>query len=118
LSRALLIALLLSMTASGCNGGGSSPTEQPVDSATSKVTLEWAPPSTNEDGSALTDLAGYKVYYGQEAYNLDQVLDLRSAAISSAEVQGLERGVWYFAIASYNAAGVESAKSGVVSTQL
>src|SRR5690606_39089874 len=28
------------------------------------VTLSWTPPSENEDGSALTNLAGYRIYYG------------------------------------------------------
>ena len=27
------------------------------------ATLAWDPPTTNADGSPLTDLAGYKIYY-------------------------------------------------------
>ena len=30
----------------------------------SATTLNWTAPTTNTDGTALTDLAGYKIYYG------------------------------------------------------
>ena len=32
---------------------------------TTSVTLSWDSPTTNEDGTPLTDLGGYRVYYGQ-----------------------------------------------------
>ena len=32
--------------------------------ATGSATLSWTPPTTNTDGSPLTNLAGYKVYWG------------------------------------------------------
>ena len=32
--------------------------------ATGSATLSWTPPTTNTDGSSLTNLAGYKVYWG------------------------------------------------------
>ena len=35
-----------------------------VENAHSSITLNWARPATNTDGTQLTDLAGYKVYYG------------------------------------------------------
>ena len=34
------------------------------DAFSAEVTLSWDPPTTNADGTPLTDLAGYKVYYG------------------------------------------------------
>lgn len=35
--------------------------------------LEWDAPTTNEDGTELTDLAGYIVYKGPDAQNLQLV---------------------------------------------
>jgi hypothetical protein len=116
--RSVLLPALLSLITFGCTDGGSAPADPPVDSGTGTATLEWLQPSSNEDGSALTDLAGYKVYYGRQAYTFEQVVDVRGAAVSKAEIQNLAHGTWYFAIASYNAAGVECARSGVVSTTL
>lgn len=96
--------------------GGSTP--PPAEgTATGKVTLNWASPTNNEDGSALTDLAGYHVYYGQTAGIPDKSLDV-PASESSVEIRGLAAGSWYFSISSYNTAGIESARSGVVSTRI
>ena len=117
-SRRLMVLVSLAVAAVACTDGGSAPAESPAPVSSGTATLEWSRPSSNEDGSALTDLAGYKVYYGHGAYTLDRVVDVRGATVSKAEIQGLEPGIWYFAIASYNSAGVDSAKSGVVSATL
>ena len=97
---------------------GSSPPPPPVPPATGKVTLNWARPTSNEDGSALTDLAGYKVYYGRAPYELKKNVNVHGGKVTSVEIQELAHGSWYFAIASYNSAGVESSKSGVVTTTI
>ena len=34
------------------------------------MSLSWTPPTQNTDGSALTDLAGYKLYYGTVLWQL------------------------------------------------
>jgi len=34
-----------------------------------QATVSWIPPTTNTDGTALTDLAGYKVYYGTVSWS-------------------------------------------------
>jgi hypothetical protein len=117
-SRLVVLPIACAVAAVGCSDGGSAPAEPPAAVSSSTATLEWSRPWSNEDGSALTDLAGYKVYYGPEEYTPDHVLDVRGANVSKAEIQGLARGTWYFAITSYNSAGVESVKSGVVSTTL
>ena len=35
-----------------------------IQNADGSITLSWTAPTENEDGSALTDLAAYKIYYG------------------------------------------------------
>ena len=76
--------------------------------------LTWSRPTKNQDGSTLSDLAGYKIRYGLSASSLTQIVDIAGAAITSAEVGGLSPGTWFFSIASYNSAGVESAPTGTV----
>lgn len=48
---------------------------EPVDCGT--LSLSWVAPTMNEDGTPLTDLAGYKVYYGPASgqYDRQEVLD-------------------------------------------
>jgi hypothetical protein len=114
---ASILALLTLGCVAGCTEGSGS-TESAPSAPTSAVTLQWARPTSNEDGSALTDLAGYKVYYGQSPDLLTRNVDVHGAAVSSVEFRDLDHGSWYFAIASYNTAGVESSKSGIVSTTI
>jgi hypothetical protein len=87
-----------------------------VNSAATPGTAEltWTRPSKNEDGSTLSDLAGYKVRYGLSANSLTQMVDVAGAAVTSASIEGLSTGTWYFSIASYTSAGVESAPTGTV----
>ncbi len=76
--------------------------------------LTWTAPTQNEDGSALTNLAGYKVRYGTSPGALSKVLDVVGAGITSAVIEGLAAGTWYFSISSYTNTGVESAPTGTV----
>jgi hypothetical protein len=82
------------------------------------ATLDWIPPTENTDGSVLANLAGYNVRYGTSSDQLTQVIKLANPGLTSYVVDNLTTGTWYFAITSYAANGVESSKSGVVSTTI
>lgn len=79
------------------------------------VTLSWTPPTRNTDGTALTDLAGYRIYYGPSASALGVVVDIPIASISAYLIENLTPGTWYFGVKAYNARGYESALSNVAS---
>jgi hypothetical protein len=83
--------------------------------ATAQATLGWVPPNTNEDASALTDLAGFKVYYGKAANTLDQIIRVTNPAANQQVVGNLVSGTWYFAVTAFSSSGAESALSAVVS---
>ena len=75
--------------------------------------LTWLVPAQNTDGSALTDLAGYHIYYGTSQNALSQMITIASPSATSFQVNNLAQGTWYFAVAAYNTSGVESARSNV-----
>jgi hypothetical protein len=79
------------------------------------ATIRWTPPTENTDNSPLTNLRGYRIYYGTNSGNLSQVLDLPNAGLSSGVVENLSPGTWYFAVTSYNASNVESNRSNITS---
>jgi hypothetical protein len=79
------------------------------------ATVNWVPPTKNTNGSALTDLAGIRIYYGTSASSLGHMLQVASASSMRTTISNLTAGTWYFAGAAYTTTGVESAKSGVVS---
>jgi len=77
--------------------------------------LSWQAPTTNTDGAALTDLAGYRIYYGMNADDLTQTVQLTSVGLQTYVIDDLGLGTWYFAIKAVTSTGVESALSDVVS---
>lgn len=79
------------------------------------VTLSWTPPTQNEDGTTLTNLAGYEVRYGQDEDNLDQAVQLSNASLNRYVVENLVTGTWFFAVRAVNGAGASSVLSSVVS---
>jgi hypothetical protein len=86
-----------------------------TDLASASVTLSWTPPTQNEDGSTLTDLAGYEVRYGRDQANLDRSQQLTNPSLNTFVVDNLTAGTWFFAVRSVNSAGTSSELSGVAS---
>jgi len=83
--------------------------------ATGSVTLSWIPPTQNADGSALTNLAGYHIYYGTDSANLSQKVELKNPGLSKYVVESLSPATWHFAMTAFNSKAEESAQIGVVS---
>jgi hypothetical protein len=79
------------------------------------ATLSWQAPTTNTDGAALTDLAGYRIYFGMNADDLTQTVQLTGLGLQTYVIDDLGLGTWYFAIKAVTSAGAESALSDVVS---
>ena len=90
-------------------------TESSATGSTSSASLSWSAPTQNQDGSPLTNLAGYRIYYGTSASNLSKRVVVGNPATTRAVVQNLTRGTWYFAISAYTQTGAESSRSNVVS---
>ena len=78
------------------------------------VTLSWVAPTRNADGTRLTELAGYRVYFGQNSAHLDQMISVR-ASVNQYTLADLANGTWYFAVSAYDADGAESRLIGPVS---
>ena len=115
--RSSIAATLLSALAA-CGGGDTSvtPVTPVTPSATGgSATLTWIAPQTNADGSALTNLLGFHVYYGTDANVLGSLRDVPGAAASDTAFTKLAPGTYYFAVTAYTADGAESELSVVVS---
>lgn len=131
LSRIHLTGLLaIAFAISACSGGSASNsttgTGTPGNSTTTTAggttvsaagtaTLTWLAPTENADGTAITDLAGYTLYYGTNPSDLTQSVTISGAASTTREVKDLPAGTYYFAVAAYNAMGLEGQQSNVAS---
>jgi hypothetical protein len=72
------------------------------------VTLEWAPPQLNTDGSYAGDLAGYVIYWGTESGSYDQQVRIDNVGLTAYVIDSLSPATYYFAATAFNSAGVES----------
>jgi hypothetical protein len=77
--------------------------------------LSWTAPTQNTDGTALTDLAGFRIRYGRAASVLDEVIEIATPGMTTYVVPSLDSGTWYFTVEAYNAVGQTSEPSSVVS---
>ena len=82
------------------------------------ATLSWSPPTSNVDGTPVTNLAGYRVKYGQLASNLSETLSVPSPGITSVVIENLSAGTWYFAVSAYTTANIESDLSNLAQKTL
>ena len=82
---------------------------------TGTATVSWEAPTTFTNGEPLTDLAGYRIYFGTDANNLVGSVTLNSIGLQTYVIDDLGAGTWYFAVKAYTSAGAESALSQVVS---
>lgn len=83
-----------------------------------KTTITWTAPVTNTDGTPLTNLKGYKIYYSTASGNYTdaQSKDVgNTTSINIEQTVGILDGTYYFAATAYNTAGVESTFSNEVS---
>jgi len=110
----LAVATLLG----GCRdpGPGAAPTTpgQSLSGGTGSATLSWEAPTTNSDGTALMDLAGYRIYYGSSAEHLDHTVNIGTVGVQTYVIEGLGPGNWYFAVMALAADGAESGLSDLV----
>jgi hypothetical protein len=92
-----------------------------VPTTVNAVTLQWAIPTLNEDGSSLNDLSGFRVYYGMDQTNLANanVDTVSNSGLGIHTVQNLTSGTtWFFVVTAYDFNGNESVFSNMVTMVL
>jgi hypothetical protein len=101
------------VTISAVSGSVSASTVLTVNS-TGSLILSWNAPTTNTDGSSLTNLGGYKVYWGTSSGVYTTTLDVGN--VLQYTLNNFAGGyTYYFAVKAYNASSVESSYSNEVS---
>jgi hypothetical protein len=110
-----------SITITGTNGSTSSsigpfaivvkaPAAAP---STGSASLSWTAPTENTDGTPVTNLAGYHIYYGVSEGAMTTTINVTDVTETSYVVAGLAPGTYYFAVVAYNSAGMDSSQSNV-----
>jgi hypothetical protein len=88
---------------------------KPIGSVDGNATLSWNAPTSNTNGSALTDLSGYRIYYGSSENEMTRTVQITNLGVQTYVIENLEPGTWYFAIRAVTSDDTESPLSDVVS---
>ncbi len=70
------------------------------------------------DGTPLTNLAGYLIYYGTSANAMTETVKIANPGILTYVLSNLSPGTWYFAVSAYTSADVQSGQSAVASNTI
>src|SRR5687767_5083120 len=111
-------SLAVVLLAASGGEGGSAAANTAEDSATTdaadtvsgngSVTLTWHPPTENIDGSPLSDLSGYRVYWGTLEGDYPHSATLDNPGLASYVVEQLAPAQWFFVMTALTTAGAES----------
>ena len=96
-----------------CDGAGGSAVAMISVRVNDSVTLNWQAPAQNVDGTPLTDLAGYRIYYGQQSRNYSESVPINGTSRTDYSLN-LSSGDYYFAMTAIDADGNESGYSNEV----
>jgi len=105
----------------GIDGGTTSPTTDPTPTtppptaAAGSITLSWVAPATNADGTPVSDLAGYRVYYGNASGNYSDNVTVSSPSTLTTTISNLPANTYYVVVRAFNTVNMESQASMEVS---
>jgi hypothetical protein len=80
---------------------------------TGSAVVSWVAPTTNTNGTPLTNLAGFRIYYGTSSTSLTQSTTVNNVAARSATISPLVPSTWYFKVRAINTSQVESSDSNI-----
>lgn len=83
--------------------------------ALGSVTLSWTAPTSNTDGTTLTDLTAYRVRYGTESGSYPERIEISNAGITTFVVENLAPNTYFFVLTSVNSQNIESTYSNEAS---
>ena len=80
--------------------------------------MSWTPPTENQDNTPLTDLAGYRIYYGVSSGNYSDSIVINNPGLTSYLIENLASATWYFSMTAVNSSDIESVNSAEVSKSI
>jgi len=79
--------------------------------------FSWWAPTQRTDDSALTNLAGFKIYAGRNQHTMQEWVTIPNPTVDQYTIENLGSGTWWFALSAFDTYGAESDKSAAVSRQ-
>jgi hypothetical protein len=105
----------ITITASDGTGSSSLPgfSIEVTQVALGSMTLTWTAPTQNDDGTELTDLAGFKLYYGTSPGSYTKQVMIDNPSVTTFMIENLLPDTYYIVATAFNSSGIESGYSGM-----
>lgn len=105
----------ITITASDGTGSSSLPgfSIEVTQVALGSMTLTWTAPTQNDDGTELTDLAGFKLYYGTSPGSYTKQVMIDNPSVTTFMIDNLLPNTYYIVATAFNSSGIESGYSGM-----
>jgi putative Ig domain-containing protein len=84
-----------------------------LSTAAGSITVQWLAPTERDDGTPLTDLAGYNLRWGTALGHYPNLATIPNAGVATYVIDELPPGTYYLVATAYDAYGVESDFSNV-----
>ena len=86
--------------------------------ASGSIVVNWLPPTQRDDGSPLTDLAGYNLRWGTAFGHYPNLATIPNPGVATFVIDELAPGTYYLVLTAYDSDGVESGYSNVATTTI
>jgi len=82
--------------------------------------ISWVAPTQNTDGTPLTNLAGFKIYYAttQAGVATATPIVIANPATLAYRINGQPNSIYYYQMTAYNSNSVESTRTGFVNNTI
>ncbi len=89
-----------------------------VSTAPGSVIVSWDPPTQRDDGTPLTNLAGYRLRWGTAMGHYPNFESITNPGVATYVIDELPPGTYYLVATAYDSAGMESGYSNVATTTI
>ena len=96
-----------------CTGSGGNSLVMITVAISGSMQLSWTAPTENVNGSALTNLAGYRIYYGVQPGGYNGSVDVNVSSATQYDLS-VPVGTYYLAMTALDADGNESGYSNQI----
>lgn len=102
-----LIVLVLALQITACSSGGSS---NELGNLANGILLSWTAPTERENGAgiSLSEIAGYRVYYGNSSGIYPNQLNIEDSAAVRTVLSNLVSATYYIVVTTIDTEGRES----------
>ena len=82
------------------------------------IAITWSAPTVDINGNDIENLTGFKIMYSQQRENLENIISINDASMTSTLITGLESGLYFFSMTAITLHEVESQNSDIFEINL